>query len=353
MIRSLALTNFRSYKTIELVFEDNLTVIHGPNAVGKTNLLESIFVASTSKSFRAKDIDLIHTGEELFRVVAGFDDDLVELSLLSKGGSRSKRLKLNNKKQSLHSLLGRNPVTLFEPHDMLLFDDSPERRRRYLDTVLCQVSPIYTEALTTYRRALKQRNSLLHASKLRGGFASDDELFVWDVQLSEPGKKLYSLRCEFIAELSPLVSQVYEEIAGRHTELQLVYMPSVDLAEQDLLVALQSVRVKDRGAGFTTIGPHRDDIGLRFKGGDITNTASRGETRTAILALKIAEMRFITQRLGKKPILLLDDVFSELDAERRKHLMELISSQQTLLTTTEVDKNIPKDCYLIDLSGVR
>jgi DNA replication and repair protein RecF len=351
MIRSLSLTNFRSYKAIDLVFEDNLTVISGPNAVGKTNLLESIFVASTSKSFRARDLDLVNTGENFFRVVAEFDDDAVELSLLREGESHSKRLKLNSKKQSLHTLLGRNPVTLFEPHDMLLFDGSPERRRRYIDTVLCQVSPIYVEALATYRRALKQRNSLLHAAKVRGGFASDDELFVWDVQLSEPGKRLYDLRKDFVSELSPLVKEVYETIAGSDTELELQYCPNTDMDKRDFLSALSTSRIKDRGAGFTTCGPHRDDMDLLFKDGDITTSASRGETRTAILALKIAEMRFIKDKLGKKPILLLDDVFSELDASRRKHLMELISTQQTLLTTTEVDKNIPRNSYVIDLSG--
>lgn len=352
MLRSLSLTNFRSYKSISLSFEDNLTVISGPNAVGKTNLLESIFVASTTKSFRASDADLINTGEDFFRVVAEFDNDHVDLSLSLLGGAQAKRLKLNTKKQSLHSLLGRNPVTLFEPHDMNLFDGSPERRRRYMDTVLCQLAPGYTQALTAFKRVLKQRNSLLHSAKVHGGYVNDDELFVWDVQLSEPGKQLYAHRKDFIASLSPLVREIYGEIADKDTELELIYQPNVEMDSQDYLEALNQSRLKDRSAGFTTAGPHRDDMGLSFKDGDINSAASRGETRTLILALKIAEMRLIERGLNQKPILLLDDVFSELDASRRKHLMELISAQQTLLTTTEVDKNIPKNSYIIDLSGV-
>lgn len=352
MIRSLALTNFRSYKSIELNFEDNLTVISGPNAVGKTNLLESIFVASTTKSFRARDIDLINTNEDFFRVVAQFHDDSVELSLTTQGGSKAKRLKLNNKKQSLHSLLGRNPITLFEPHDMGLFDGAPDQRRRYMDTVLSQLSPVYAIALNAFKRILRQRNSLLHSAKVQGRHVSEDEIFVWDVQIAQPAQELYQQRCQLIETLSPIMHQVYSEIAGKDTSLKLVYEPSVEMDTMNYLDKLSQNHARDAAVGFTTSGPHRDDMRLDFKLGNITSTASRGETRTIILALKIAEMRLLQDRLKLKPILLLDDVFSELDAERRKHLMELIANQQTLLTTTEVDKNIPKNSYIIDLSGL-
>jgi DNA replication and repair protein RecF len=352
MIRSLSLTNFRSYKSIELNFEDNLTVISGPNAVGKTNLLESIFVASTTKSFRSHDADLVNTEEEFFRVVAQFDKDLVELSLSHQGGSQAKRLKLNGKKQSLHSLLGRNPVTLFEPHDMNLFDGSPDQRRRYMDTVLCQLSPGYMIALAAFKRILRQRNSLLHQAKLQQRRVSEDELFVWDVQLSQPAEEVSKQRQDVITRLSPIIHGVYSEIAGSQTQLELMYEPSVDTHSERYIDVLTRNHGRDAAAGFTTSGPHRDDMRLDFKTGDITSTASRGETRTIILALKIAEMRLLQESLKLKPILLLDDVFSELDAERRKHLMELIATQQTLLTTTEVDKNIPKNSYIIDLSGL-
>lgn len=352
MIRSLALTNFRSYKSIELSFEDNLTVISGPNAVGKTNLLESVFVASTTKSFRARDADLVNTGEDFFRVVAQFDQELVELSLSHQGGGQAKRLKLNSKKQSLHSLLGRNPVTLFEPHDMGLFDGSPDQRRRYMDTVLCQLSSTYAIALGAFKRILRQRNSLLHSAKLQGRRVSEDEVFVWDVQLSQPAEELYRQRRELIAHLSPIMHEVYREIAGKDTVLELIYEPSVEMDKVNYMQKLATNHARDAAVGFTTSGPHRDDMRLDFKSGSITSTASRGETRTIILALKIAEMRLLHGTLKLKPILLLDDVFSELDAERRKHLMELIATQQTLLTTTEVDKNIPKNSYIIDLHGL-
>ncbi len=352
MIRSLSLTNFRSYKTIELNFEDNLTVISGPNAVGKTNLLESIFVASTTKSFRARDADLVNIGEEFFRVVAQFDTDLVELSLSHQAGAQAKRLKLNGKKQSLHSLLGRNPVTLFEPHDMNLFDGSPDQRRRYIDTLLCQLSSSYMVALTAFKHILRQRNSLLHQAKLQQRRVSEDELFVWDVQLSQPAEEVSKQRRDIIARLSPIIHDVYSDIAGAQTKLELICEPSVDLSQEHYINTLTRNHMRDAVAGFTTSGPHRDDMRLDFKTGSITSTASRGETRTIILALKLAEMRLLQESLNLKPILLLDDVFSELDAKRRKHLMELIATQQTLLTTTEVDKNISKNSYIIDLSGL-
>ena len=352
MLRSLALTNFRSYKTIELSFENNLTVIAGPNAVGKTNLLESVFVASTTKSFRASDTELINTDENYYRIVAQFDEDKVELSLAHNQEGHTKQLRLNNKKQSLRSLLGRNPVTLFEPHDMSLFEGSPEKRRKYLDTVLCQIDPHYAEALHLYKRALKQRNSLLHTSKTARANVSEDELFIWDIQLSEHAQPIVRSRRLLIEELSPVIQSIYNEIAGGKTAIRLVYEPNVDTPTKDILKVLLEHRARDKVAGFTTVGPHRDNFTMAFKTGDIVNTASRGETRTAVLAMKIAEMRLIQDRLHKSPILLLDDVFSELDSNRRQHLMELIARQQTLLTTTEVDDNIPKNSYTIDLSGV-
>lgn len=352
MLQSLSLTNFRSYTAIDLSFEDNLTVIVGPNAVGKTNLLESVFVSSTSKSFRASDAELINNQETYYRIEASFDSDRVELSLSENNGHYSKQLKLNNKRQSLHYLLGRNPVTLFEPHDMNLFESVPESRRRYLDTVLSQIYPQYAKTMLLYKKALKQRNSLLHSAKIHKTSVHDDELFVWDVQLSEHAQYIFSSRRDYIASLSPLINDVYGEIAGVQTDIHLKYVPNADLDQEDLMGLLVRARHKDLAVGYTTCGPHRDDFYIAFKESDIVSTASRGEMRTAILALKIAEMRYIMSILHKTPILLLDDVFSELDSTRRRHLMHLIADQQTILTTTELDKNIPKNSFVINLSGV-
>lgn len=354
MIRSLSLTNFRSYKTISLDFSNNLTVISGPNAVGKTNLLEAIFVAATSRSFRAADTDLINDGEVVYRVVAEFDQDSVELAFnCSTNGLSQKRLKLNQKKHTMSSLLGRNPITLFEPNDMNLFTSSPEHRRRYMDIVLSQSDKHYAASLSSYKKVLRQRNSLLHNHKLTRQPLGSDEVFVWDVSLAQHAKAIFTARAKFISTLSPLIGGFYKDIAGQEVEIELKYIPKTDLSSIDMLEALSQSLSHDKAAGFTTVGPHRDDMSFVFKSGDINSTASRGETRSAILALKLAEMSYIESKLSKKPILLLDDVFSELDKSRREHLLAMISDHQALLTTTEVDTTIPKNSYIIDLSGAR
>ncbi len=352
MIRQLNLTNFRSYRTIELLIEQPLVVILGPNAVGKTNLIESIYVAATSHSFRAKDFDLIHYGETFYRVVADFDGNSQEIRFEDGGVNHKKSAIIGGSKKPLNSLSGLNPITIFEPNDMNLLIGPPDARRKYLDVILSQISIDYRQALSTYRKIIKQRNSLIHqakvSSRLRG---LDDQLFVWDLQLVNPMGIIIEMRKDLLKCIGPLLSSYYHKISGRDDKIELKYLPSVTTNRDQYLKIIKDNYKKDIQAGFTTLGPHRDDFVAYFKDHSLDKVASRGELRTIMLALKLSEMDYIERNLKKRPLLLLDDVFSELDADRRKYLVGNVAAQQTIITTTDIDPSLKYDYQLIDLTG--
>lgn len=352
MIRRLNLINFRSYRTIELLIEKPLVVILGPNAVGKTNLLESIYVVTTTRSFRAKDRDMIHYGENFYRIVAGFESGNQEVRFETEGTSYRKSVLIDKSRRPQTALAGLNPVTIFEPNDMNLLLGSPEARRKYLDVILSQISPAYSRALSSFRKILKQRNSLIHRAKQGAGVSGlDDQLFVWDLQMVDPASVIIEARRDFLDCLNPLLTSYYEKISGRRDEIVLKYLPGV-LADRDsYLSIIKSSFKRDIQAGYTTKGPHRDDFVAYFKEHELGKVASRGELRTIMLALKLSEMDYIELKLKKRPILLLDDVFSELDASRREFLVDNITSQQTIITTTDIDETLHHDYQLIDLSG--
>lgn len=339
MIDRLQLTNFRSYAdhTIELGPEINLVV--GPNASGKTNLLESLYVLAVTKSFRAKDRELIKHGQDFFRVEASSGDDKYSLGYQITDGKQEKRVAHGEAKKPLSSHVGTITVVLFEPGDLQMIWGPPEGRRRYLDMILCQTDPEYLRALNQYRRVLRQRNSLL-ANFDTGRIK--DEIFTWDIKLTELATILYERRVELLGYLSPLVNDIYAEIAGHSPVMEFSYLPSVSGKYADaFMAALANNLPSDLAAGFTTIGPHREDFKTSFKNNDITSIASRGEVRTSVLALRLAELSYSQQRTDKKPILLLDDVFSELDQARRQDLVRRLEGYQTIITTTEADSILP------------
>ncbi len=354
MLKSLNLTNFRSYREIKLQIDQPLIVILGPNAVGKTNLLESVHVASTTHSFRDRDREIIHYGEDFYRVEAGFDDHVHEVRFVTEGNHYRKSTLVNSVKRPLNSVVGINPVVIFEPNDMNLLTGPPDLRRRHLDTVLSQIDPEYMAAISTYRRILKQRNSLIHQAKINSRLSNlDDQLFVWNLQILDPATKIIRARRQMIEGTAPLLADYYNKIAATKTRaVTFSYSPSLPDNKDKYLRALKNNLTKDIHAGFTTAGPHRDDFSVEFDGRSVVQAASRGELRTAILALKLAQMDYFEERLTKRPILLLDDVFSELDKSRREFLVGSIDRQQTFITTTDLDKSLKHDYQLIDLSGV-
>ncbi|HSX41108.1 MAG TPA: DNA replication/repair protein RecF [Candidatus Saccharimonadales bacterium] len=333
MLKSLKLSNFRSFSDQSLEFNPNITLIVGPNATGKTNILESLFVLATTRSFRAKDQELIRDDGDFYRIEVGLDDDNLALGYRRSPVSTEKKTQLNGAGRPLKDHVGSLLTVLFEPNDLLLISGPPERRRRYLDFVLTQTHTGYLTTLQRYRRTLAQRNALL--ADWRG---QESELFAWDVKLTELAADIDQSRQNLISYVNERIEDLYTGIAGSRELLSLQYRSlEGDDYSSAFLAALEQNRSRDIGAGFTTIGPHRDDFDISFKGSDINNVASRGEMRSVVLALKLAELAFIESTRGRKPLFLLDDVFSELDDARRKHLINVLSEYQTVITTTNAD----------------
>lgn len=334
MVTKLSLTNFRSYQDETFYLDPNITVVVGPNATGKTNLLEALYVLATTKSFRAKDFELINHTSDFFRIEGAVGDSKLALGYQFIDGAKAKRAQLDGAKQTLVQHLSHLQTVLFEPNDLLLILGSPERRRRYLDFILTQTQPEYLSILHRYKRVLGQRNRLL--SDWQG---QTDQLFAWNIKLTELATDIDTARRGVITYINSVACDVYGEIAGTKQDLQLAYIGSADSSDygSDFLARLEAGLSRDIGAGFTTIGPHRDDFDIRFKGSDVTAVASRGEMRTIVLVLKLAELSYIEEKTGRRPILLLDDVFSELDDSRREYLIGTLDRYQTVITTTDGD----------------
>lgn len=350
MLKKLELVNFRSYKNFNIGFDAQLIAIIGPNAVGKTNLIESIYVGSTTKSFRAQDKDLICFGNNFFKIKTTYDDTTTELRHIQNDNNHQKIAFVNDVKKPLTHLIGKFPVTLFEPNNLIMFYGGPAQRRQYLDSVLSQTSSEYLGALLQYRKVSKQRNGLLRNAKRLGNKNEIlDQLFIYDLQLVEPITLIIKARLNFIESIGEPLDDYYQSIAGKQMNFDLRYHQTI--TGSDVMLALKDNSTKDMLAGFTTIGPHRDDIEVLIDNKPITQVVSRGEMRTFILSLKLAEISYITKQTSLHPTLLLDDVFSELDQNRRNHLLSVIKDQQVFITTTELD-NVPSASQIIDLSGV-
>ena len=333
VLSRLHLENFRSYADQVVSLDPVITLVIGPNATGKTNLLESLFVLATTKSFRAKDTELIRHNEDFYRISVVADTAEIALGYQSTDSGSEKRARHDGSPRSLVDHLGTLLVVLFEPNDILIIHGAPERRRRYLDFILTQTDKQFVRTLSKYRRVLSQRNRIL-----ADWHGDTGELFAWNLQLTALASDIDARRRRLVAHVSELASGFYAEIARGVEPLSLAYL---GVCEDDyptnFLRLLERNLPRDIGAGFTTIGPHRDDLGIEFKGAPITTVASRGEMRTVLLALKLAELAYIEEHTGTRPLLLLDDVFSELDDTRRRYLLEALGGHQAVITTTNAD----------------
>lgn len=346
-ITDIKLNNFRSYKDRLFKLDPSVTLIVGPNGSGKTNILEALYVMATTKSFRAKDEALIRQNQVLFSIEASSPESEYRFAY-QKEPNIAKKVTHNGVKKSLRSHIGTVPVVLFEPGDLQLLAGPPSARRAYIDTILCQTDPEYLQALNEYKRALKQRNALLRSHQ----YIPADMLFAWNVQLTGPAIIIRTKRHEFINYLQTKLPDLYAAIAGKQHELSIVYQPNpvnIFANESELLSQLESNIERDAMAGFTTIGPHRDDLEVMFDGHPIDTRASRGEHRSVVLALKLAELEYQNEFARSRPLFMLDDVFSELDGYRRGFLLQAIGDYQTIVTTTEADTVKDKGYYTINL----
>lgn len=340
----LVLDSFRNYKKLELDFEPeaNKILITGDNGQGKTNLLESVYMLSVAKSFRTTKIaDLILWNSEFTRIKGDFvvkrknDEEKTNLEVFLSLPKRA--TKKNDVIVPGNDFMGTLNVVLFHPQDMNLLLLSPDLRRKYLDLLASQTDKKYLSALIQYRRVLKNRNNLL--GMIQAGRAKDDESFFWDQELVKNGGVLLRKRKEVIEYLNKILTDIYRSISGGNEEVEVKYQSFVgdsDPDEFDLIYSTKLLEKKhsDVKYGYTSVGPHRDDLKFYLDGKEVDHHGSRGECRTLLISLKLAEISFIEQETSEKPILLLDDVFSELDASRQEKLLESIDSCQTFITGT-------------------
>ncbi len=344
----LQIENFRNYQDHSYSFEadPNITILVGNNGLGKTNLLEAVYMLSLGRSFRtsSKD-DLVQWGKEYFRckgeVVDDADPDLRELEVFySSFPARRRNFRLNGVNTTYPRFLGNLITVLFHPEDLNMLYLSPTLRRDYLDTVLSQTDRDYIVALSNYEKVLKQRNSLLgQIREARFQGQSDSKLLldldVWDEELVKFGEVVVAKRKAFVDFIGTALSKHYKEISGSDDTVRIEYQCNVLGSTPDYYAAaVLERRQLDLIQAKTTRGPHRDDLFFYINEKRIDGIASRGEFRTLLLAIKLAEIDYIKSVKKIFPLLLLDDVFSELDPDRQKHLLLAISGCQTIITTT-------------------
>ncbi len=377
-VRRLALENFRNIALLDLELPRGRVVLFGENAQGKTNVLEAVSMFAAARSVRAgherelikrdtlgDPIPFARAAAAIERTPAARAPNAVQVEIVVQlsgqppagrpeeprlvgapddGRQLVKRVKVNGVPRRAGDLIGEVQAVLFEPQDIELVYGPPSLRRRHLDLTLAQVDRALLRELQRYSRVLAQRNPLLKA--VREGQASIEELAFWDAELAEAGAFITHARRQALAEIEILARAIYRELAGGAEELGIVYRPSLDAAEGSgagelaaaFRDALTQTRQREIMAGATLLGPHRDDLTFEVQGTDLALFGSRGQQRLAALALKLAEAQFMTARAGDRPLLLLDDVLSELDPLRRGYLLERIGGyEQSLLTTADVE----------------
>lgn len=335
MIASLRLQNFRSYVDSSFEFGERVNIIVGPNGSGKTNLLEAVQVLAAGGSYRVHDAELVRHGAPWTRLDAGlYGGASIRTMKLVLEPRLTKTFEIQEKPYSRLTQQHTLPLVLFEPNHLQLLHGAPELRRSYLDYILEQTNPGYPSFRRNYRRVLTQRNALL-----KRGHPSAEELFPWNLRLSELGAVIARARAELVNETAPKLDKLYKTLSKSKTAVVIKYEPQfpIETYETTLLGKLESAIDRDMARGFTAYGPHREDMAVTFDGRAAAEVASRGETRTIVLALKILELEFIEEARGETPILLLDDVFSELDGARRRALTSYLQAHQTFLTTTDAD----------------
>ncbi|MBD3330153.1 DNA replication/repair protein RecF [Candidatus Peregrinibacteria bacterium] len=355
-ILRLQLENFRNYSTYEWIFEDDntLTVLEGPNGRGKTNLIEAVYTLSLGKSFRtsAPD-DQIKWGEDYLRVKGEISADNEKMDLevfYSRTPRRIKNFKKNQVDLKNSEYFGNLLTVLFHPEDLNMLYLSPSLRRKYMNILLSQTNKKYLSAFSSYKKVLKQRNVLLYEireAKFKGKDSKllMDDLEVWNKQLISFGSEIMFYRNKLVEFLNDNLEKIYRDISGKDERVEVEYSTKVikgdggrqiETIEQNFADELFNRLARDIRQAKTTAGPHRDDILFYIDGKDINRASSRGEFRTLLLAIKFAEIEFIKEKTGYAPILLLDDVFSELDPTRQIHLIKAIKSCQTIISTTDL-----------------
>ena len=352
-IESVTLKNFRNYEDKTVDFKDGLNIVIGKNASGKTNLLESVYCSGIGKSPRTnKAREMIRWGSDnaYIKVILKkqYSRHIVEYFIDSADKKIIKIDSIPLVKQS--EILGMLNIVFFSPDEMKLIKESPQERRRFSDISLSQQNKKYLFSLSKYNNILAQRNKLLKES--RDIKALPEMLYGWDVQLAEYGAYIIAKRYEFVEKIQVFAKKIHSEITDEKEDLELEYESNVERGETDKMKErfFQKLRAnleKDMNLLYTSFGSHRDDIAIKINGIDVRKYGSQGQQRTVALSLKLAEIYLFESEVGEKPVLLLDDVLSELDASRRQKLMELSSGLQTIITCTDFDMDLKRNTVLI------
>lgn len=354
-IKSIGLENFRNYEKLELEFDESRNILVGENAQGKTNLVEAIYLTSFAKSFRTNNAaDLVKFGENLANVRVNVESEDINKEILIVLRNDGKKMVKKDGKiiKKTADLLNNVVVVAFSPEDLRIIKDNPEKRRDFLNRELSQIRPRYYEQLRAYNNVLKQKNSLLknfvndHSKTF-----NEDMLDVYDKQLADAAYEIIRYRKEFVEMLSNEAGEIVSAISGGKDNLLIEYKTACDYVtspegREILYKQFRSNREKDMYTGNMSLGPHRDDLEFSINGVDAKKYGSQGQQRTIALSLKLAEIRIAKNLIGEYPILLLDDVLSELDVDRQKYLVNQIEGVQLFITSAEIN-----DAVISSLQG--
>ena len=343
----LELIHVRNHSHKQITFTPNIIVIHGPNGRGKTNILESAYIATMGHSHRTSDMkDVIHWNEDEASIIVHFMKAETPHTLQIKWGRQWKKIiRLHDNPLSQKELVGTLNTVIFSPEDLELIKGTPSLRRRFLNMEISQTSPQYYHQLTMYQRAVQQRNRVLKEYSHKAHAPVQD----WDEQIATLGARIIQKRLESLKKLNQLMDLMNRKLTNGKEDLRLQYTQPYSehtllVTKEALLNALQSHLEEDRRRFQTSVGPHRDDIIFYSGPMDLKRFGSQGQQRTAILSVKLSELEYIKSEVGEYPILLLDDVLSELDQERRQNLLKFIHKRvQTIITTTDTEETAGLD----------
>lgn len=337
VVTHLAVQSIRSHPAKLVELSPRVTVITGSNGSGKTTLLEALYIALQGTSFKGSDTEVLRTDSPWWRIDVTFADSEEKRTIKFDPSRTSGRKQFVVENHTYYRLPPKHkyPVVLFEPDDLRLLNGSPSRRRQFIDRFIGQLNPAYSTTLHKYERALKQRNTLL-----KKPYTTSDDLFAWDIAIAEYGAYIIEQRILFIEKINSRLADAYNEIAHTDDAVSVHYSHTlIGDGKQKILNELQANLSRDRALGATTVGPHRHDVIFKFNQLPALSTASRGENRTIVLALKFLEVEIIETLTGNKPLILLDDVFSELDETRQNALSDTVREHQIVMTSTHVLSN--------------
>lgn len=339
VIQSVELKNFRNYHTLSMEFDQGTNILYGDNAQGKTNILEALYLSGTTKSHRScKDKEMIRFKHEESHIRTTILKNEISYRIdMHLKKNKAKGVAVNGipiKKAG--DLFGILNLVFFSPEDLNIIKNGPAERRRFLNMELCQLNKLYLQNLINYNRILKQRNALLKDISVQPSLRGT--LDIWDMQLVEYGRQIIKERIEFIEKLNEIIYPIHHNLSGKKEDLRIRYEPNILPEEYEQ--ALMKAREQDIYRKMTSVGPHRDDILFQMKEVDIRKFGSQGQQRTSALSLKLAEIELVRDVIHDKPILLLDDVLSELDSNRQNYLLNSIHDIQTIISCTGLDEFI-------------